>query len=100
MLTRIMEKQDEIASDISEIKVIQAKHEENLKEHMNRSFYNEKQVEIVREFAEESINLLKQDLAPVKSHVDSFHSILKFLGYISASVAFLLALFELIKLLR
>lgn len=99
-LNRIIEKQDEMGSDISDIKVIQGRHDENLKEHMNRSLANEKTIEIVREYTEQSIKLLKDDLVPVKRHVDSFHAILKFLGFLSASVAFVVAVFKLVELLK
>lgn len=59
---------DNIRSDIVEIKITSARHDENLKLHMKRS-----------DLAEEGINLLKEELIPIKKHVHGVDSILKFI---------------------
>lgn len=79
---RILNKLDEMDKRIDNIDVTLVKQELNLQEHMRRSLANE-----------EAVNLLKEQLEPVKDHVKSVNSILKFAG----GVAILLAAFESIK---
>lgn len=59
---------DSISSDIVEIKVTSARHDENLKLHMRRS-----------DLAEEGINLLKEELKPIKKHIHSVDGIVRFI---------------------
>lgn len=59
---------DSISSDIVEIKITSARHDENLKMHMRRS-----------DLAEEGITLLKNELVPIKKHVHGVDSIIKFM---------------------
>lgn len=66
---------DGIGSDIVEIKITSARHDENLKMHMKRS-----------DAAEEGINLLKEALVPIKSHIHSVESIIKFVAVSSGIV--------------
>lgn len=80
-------KLDKIAEDITEIKVTLGKQEENLKEHMRRSLANEAAVEI-----------LKEELKPIKTHVDHVNGAIKFialLGLFASISAALVKVFEL-----
>lgn len=52
ILKKIFDRQETIIGDVSEIRVIQARHEENLKEHMRRSDSIETLVQINHEETE------------------------------------------------
>ena len=57
---------DCISSDIVEIKITSARHDENLKLHMKRS-----------DAAEQGINILKEELIPIKKHVHGVDVVIK-----------------------
>jgi hypothetical protein len=62
----------DISKDITEIKVVQAKQEENLKNHMYRT-----------ELLEESNERLFEEIGPIKAHVNNVEGGLKLLGLAS-----------------
>lgn len=75
LLNKILDKQDEIKADITEIKIVQAEQKIVLDEHMKRSLSNE-----------EAVNILKSEILPIQKHVDSVSTILKFIGAIGATI--------------
>lgn len=75
---------DNISSDIVEIKVTSARHDENLKLHMKRS-----------DAAEQGINLLKDELIPIKKHVHGVDVVIKLIAIASSVVGSIAAVFKL-----
>lgn len=75
---------DNIADDIVHIKVTSAKQQESLNYHIKRSDLNEENIEILRE-----------EVKPIKKHVDQVSGILKFLGVFSTILG-ILKLFKII----
>jgi len=69
---RIYEMLDKISEDISDLKVTSAKQEENIKEHIRRT-----------ELAEENIQMIRDEIQPLKEHVIAINGILKVIGIIS-----------------
>lgn len=72
---RIYEVLDKISEDISELKITTAKQEENLKEHIRRT-----------ELAEENLQMLRQEIEPLKQHVIAINGVLKVIGLISVII--------------
>jgi hypothetical protein len=72
---RIYEVLDKISEDISELKITTAKQEENLKEHIRRT-----------ELAEENLQMLRQEIEPLKQHVIAINGVLKIIGLISVII--------------
>lgn len=72
---RIYEVLDKISEDISELKITTAKQEENLKEHIRRT-----------ELAEENLQMLRQEIEPLKQHVIAINGVLKIIGLISVVI--------------
>lgn len=77
---------DIMSSDIVEIKITSARHEENLKVHMKRS-----------DAAEQGINLLKEELVPIKKHVHGIDSIIKFIMIGSSFIGAIAGILKLFK---
>lgn len=77
---------DTIGSDLVDIKIISARHDENLKLHMRRS-----------DLAEEGINLLKAELLPIKKHVHSIQTIVKFIMMGSSVFGTIFGILKLLK---
>jgi hypothetical protein len=69
---RLYELLDKISEDISQLKVTTAKQEENIKEHMRRT-----------ELAEENLQMIRQEIEPLKQHVVAINGVLKVIGIIS-----------------
>jgi hypothetical protein len=59
---------DVVIDKMGNMEVISARHDENLKLHMKRS-----------DAAEQGINLLKEELVPIKKHVHGVDTIIKFI---------------------
>ena len=74
-LERIYDKQEQMADDISEIKVVLARQEENIKLHIYRT-----------EIAEKNLELLKNGFKTVNSHVKMVQGAFKALGILSLLV--------------
>lgn len=72
---RLYELLDKISDDISELKVTTAKQEENIKEHIRRT-----------ELAEENLQMLRQEIEPLKQHVIAINGVLKAIGIISVII--------------
>lgn len=72
---RIYEVLDKISEDISELKITTAKQEENLKEHIRRT-----------ELAEENLQMIRQEIEPLKQHVIAINGVLKIIGLISVVI--------------
>lgn len=77
--SKILDKQDKMAEDITDIKVILAKVEESLKYHIKRT-----------DLAEEAIALNRKqfelDMKPIKNHVLMVNAAFKIIGGISVLV--------------
>lgn len=71
LLEKLYNKQEKMSDDMSDIKVILGKQEENIAHHIKRT-----------DLLEESISLLKDELTPVKQHVHRVEGALKLLGTI------------------
>ena len=78
VLKLILDKQDNLSKDITEIKVILAKQEENINYHVKRT-----------DLAEANLNLLRQDFQPIKKHV----LLVNFIFKLTSSILGWLALF-------
>lgn len=78
--------QDTIKNDITDIKIIQGKQEENLKEHMRRT-------DILEKTSEQLYNELK----PIKIHVNRIDGVLKFLGLLSLVVSLISGLLKIFQ---
>lgn len=89
LLEKIYQKQEHLSEEISDIKVTLAKQEENLRLHMYRT-----------ELAEKSIEILKEELKPVKAHVILIQGVAKYLGLSSIFVSLVFTVFQIIKILN
>lgn len=69
LLNKIIVKQDEMSKDISDIKLVNIRQEENLRLHMYRT-----------ELAEENLELLRKEFKPVQKHVLVVNAIVKILA--------------------
>jgi hypothetical protein len=92
LLEKLYEKQERMAEDLADIKVILAKQEENLKIHIYRT-----------DLAEENIALLRQEVKPVIAHVAGLKKAieisLKTLGALSVLVAIIVGFINIAKFL-
>lgn len=85
-LERIYETLDKIDNDLTDLKIISAKQEENIKEHIRRT-----------ELAEENLTLLRQEIEPLKHHVIVINGILRVIGAISVIIGSAAGIFEIIS---
>lgn len=86
-LERIYDKQEQIASDVGEIKVTLAKQEENLKLHIYRTELNEQNIELLRkEF--------HKDVEPIKTHIKYLQGIAKFVGGVALLATFVVTILK------
>lgn len=70
LIPKIFEKVEKISEDVVQIKIIAAKHDENLREHMRRT-----------ETLEDLYAHLDEDkIAPLQEHVSMMKGIYKFIG--------------------
>lgn len=83
---RLYELLDKISDDISELKVTTAKQEENIKEHIRRT-----------ELAEENLQMLRQEIEPLKQHVVAINGVLKAIGIISVIIGSGAGFFQIIQ---
>jgi hypothetical protein len=72
---------DRIAADLGEIKVVIAKQEANLAEHMRRTA-----------LAEENIELLRGDVKPIQLHVAQVSFLMKIIGVVVSGTATLIGI--------
>lgn len=77
---------DSISSDIVEIKITSARHDENLKTHMKRS-----------EAAEAGIELLKEELVPIKKHIYGVDIAIKIIAFGSTIIGSVLGFLRFFK---
>ena len=68
-------KLDHVVNEITDIKIIITKQEENIRHHIYRT-----------DLAEKSIEALRDDLKPVETHVKNVEGALKLLGALSVVV--------------
>lgn len=91
-IERLVEQQDKIMENITEIKVIQAKQEENLREHMRRT-------ELLEERQDRFVSHFDDELKPIKSHISFIEAGLKIGGISAAVVSFVASVIKLISYL-
>lgn len=82
----ILNRMHSIAEDITDIKVTLAKQETSLSEHMRRSLANE-----------ESLELMKENIKPLETHVQIMNFILKAMGGLSILVSIAVGLKKLLS---
>lgn len=87
-LDNISRKQDNIGSDIVEIKIVQAKQQISLDEHIRRS-----------EALERAQEKLFNELEPIKTHVSRVDGAIKFIGIVSVIISILTGIVKLLQLL-
>ncbi len=85
-LERIYESLDRIEADITNLRIITAKQEENIKEHIRRT-----------ELAEENLTLLRKEIEPLKQHVIVINGILRTIGVVSVVIGSAAGIFEIIS---
>lgn len=83
IINRLLDTQESIASDITEIKVILAKQEVSLDTHIKRT-----------NLAEENIALVREELEPVKDHVKMVNNIFKLIGFISVIITIIVGILK------
>lgn len=86
LLDKIYEKQEKMAEDLTDMKVILAKQEENIRIHIYRT-----------SLAEENIKMLREQLKPVENHVKMVNGALKFLGVLSLVVGIVLGIINIVQ---
>ena len=84
---RLLEKQEQMADDIGEIKVILARQEESLRHHIRRTELAEEAITLNRKHLDIAIEKLNNELKPVHSHVQLINSAFKIIGGISVVVS-------------
>lgn len=82
---KLTEKVDFIKDNITDVKIIQARHDENLKEHMRRTA-----------LLEEADKKLVEELKPIKLHVSRVDGVLKFIGLLSGIAGIATLIFKLL----
>jgi len=85
-IDKLTDKVDFVKDNITDIKVIQARHDENLKEHMRRTT-----------LLEEADQRIVEELKPIKLHVSQVDGVFKFLAVgsaIAGAIAGILKLFH------
>lgn len=86
LMERVLDRLDSIDSRLNNVDKTLVKQEMNLDEHMKRS-----------DNLEEMINLVKNDLKPVETHVKSVNLILKILGIVGSSVCVIYYALEIVN---
>lgn len=100
LLEKIFSRQEKIIEDVSEIKVIQARHEVNLQEHMRRSDTME---QLVQQHREEFHSQLKEQTEQVKPIIAIYDAskkiaaLLGILGTIATIIYTLMRIFSIIS---
>lgn len=86
ILLKILDKQEDFNKEIATVKIILARQEENLEEHMRRTQLNE-----------ENLELLRSELKPVQRHVDMINGVLKLIGGIAVVVSIITGVLAIIS---
>jgi hypothetical protein len=73
-----------MSEDISQLKIVSAKQEENLKEHIRRT-----------ELAEENLAMLRSEMQPLKEHVIAINGVLRIIGVLSIIIGSAAGFFQL-----
>ena len=89
LISKLLDKHDKIAEDIGEIKILQAKQEENIRHHIYRTELNEHNLE-----------LLRDQVKPIEQHVKYLHGALKFLGGLSVVATFIVSVLKIYEILK
>lgn len=84
-LTKIEEKLDKVEEKLSSIDVTLAKQAKDLEHHIYRT-----------ELAEQNLDLIRQEMVPVKKHVAIMDATLKVIGAIASIATFIIGAVKLI----
>lgn len=84
-IDKVQEDISEIKADIAAMKVIQSVNTDSLKEHMRRT-----------ELAEESIELVRKDMEPIKNHVLLVNYTLMLIGAVFTAIVTLYSIYEIV----
>ena len=84
VLNKILEKLDKIQDDITDMKIIQARQEENISEHIHRT-----------NLLEESSEVLYEEITKIKLHNSQVSGIFKAIGMISTLVTITMGVLKL-----
>ena len=106
---KVYEKQEQILSDIAEIKITLAKQHENLQFHMYRTSLNEEQIKELRQHQDDVIEKLENSLKeviekldnrikPIEKHVNYLDGALKLFGVLSIVSGALFGIYKLLSL--
>ena len=93
---KLLEKNDQMAADIGEIKIILARQEESLRYHIHRTELAENAIDINRKHLDVSIQRLNKELEPIKKHVILINAVFKIIGMIGVGLTFLLGALKVI----
>jgi hypothetical protein len=85
LIQKIAAQLDKVAEDISEMKVIQAKQEVSLSDHIRRT-----------ELLEEGQEKVFSELKPIQRHVDQVSGALKFVGLLSLVIGIIAGIIAII----
>ena len=82
-LTKIEEKLDKVDEKLSSIDVTLARQAKDLEHHIYRT-----------SLAEENIDLIRQEMVPVKRHIALMDASLKIIGALASAVMFIFGIFK------
>ena len=82
-LTKIEEKLDKVDEKLSSIDVTLARQAKDLEHHIYRT-----------SLAEENIDLIRQEMVPVKKHIALMDASLKIIGALASAVMFIFGIFK------
>jgi predicted nucleic acid-binding Zn-ribbon protein len=85
----IVDIQNNINKELSEIKIILAKQEAQLEYHIKRT-----------DIAEKNLETLRKEFAPIKQHIDAIKIIIKSISVISIIIGIFVGIFKLLDYLR
>lgn len=86
LLEKLYDKQDKMSEDLTEVKVILAKQEENIRIHIHRT-----------NLLEENTEMLRASMKPLEAHVNMVGGALKFLGVLGIFASITKAIIEVIR---
>ena len=89
LLEKIYDKLEKLVDEMSEMKVIVAKQEVNLQEHMKRSDLLEEQMKLTQETYNRDKAEIEAELVPVKTHIHTVKSVFKVGSGIAAIIGVL-----------
>lgn len=99
LYNRLLEKQEQMADDIGEIKVILARQEESLRHHIHRTELAEEAIAINKRHLDIAIAKLNEELKPIHKHVIMINTGFKLIGSLSVLLSIAAGIIKLFSLL-